>query len=106
MIGALCYESCSAISGNMVNCGPGGCSRDTETCVDELAEMTTDLLSGLADLVSFLTSFGASGSTKLFNMKSAMNNAFETVGTNAALAIAEKAYGYLDNSDVRQDTYD
>lgn len=105
MIGLLCYESCSAINGGMVNCGPGGCSRDSNTCATELAEMTTSVLMGFLDLIGFVASFGASGSTKLFNMKNVMDNAFETVGTNGLLAIAEKAKEYLDNSSVRSGTY-
>ena len=101
MSGALCYESCSAMTGTMVNCGTAGCARTTQTCVEELSEMTYDIGTGIADLVGFVVSFGASGSTKLFSMKSALTESIETIGVNAAIAVASAAKGYLSNSSVR-----
>ena len=75
----MCYEKCSKIGTGMVNCGPGGCSRDSETCVDELSEMTTDFISGITDLVTFVFSFGASGSVNLF--KEVLTASMENVAT-------------------------
>lgn len=81
MVGLLCYEKCQKMDTGMVNCGPGGCARTHDTCVSTLADMTTDFISGISDLISFTFTLGASGSVSLF--KEALESSMESVATNA-----------------------
>jgi len=55
---ALCYRDCNNIG--LVNCGIGMCAEDKQTCGQGIAKMTTEFLTGLAQSVGFVLSFGAS----------------------------------------------
>ena len=55
--GALCYKDCAAIG--MVNCGLWACAKSSETCGSTIAEMSLDVITGIAEAVEFVVTFGA-----------------------------------------------
>ena len=55
--GALCYRDCAAIG--MVNCGLWACAKSDETCGSSIAEMALDVITGIAEAVEFVVTFGA-----------------------------------------------
>lgn len=60
--GALCYRNCETI--DMVNCGWWACAADSSTCGTKIADMALNVLSGLADLVGTITTFGGATAAK------------------------------------------
>jgi hypothetical protein len=54
--GALCYRDCNNIG--MHNCGIGACAASKVACGTEIAFMVLDVLTGLADAVLFVLTFG------------------------------------------------
>ena len=55
--GALCYRDCAAIG--MVNCGLWACAKSGDTCGSAIAEMALDVITGIAEAVEFVVTFGA-----------------------------------------------
>jgi hypothetical protein len=73
---ALCYRNCEHIA--MENCGIGACSASKESCASSIVTMAVDVLSGIADAVMFVVSFGSTSA--LTAAKNSVKNAVKKVG--------------------------
>jgi hypothetical protein len=91
--GALCYRDCSKAT--MANCGIGACSRDSESCVSSIINMVVDVISGIAEAVILIASFGTSSAVS--SGFEVAQSAVKTVGKAGLKGLAKSVKNWAKN---------
>jgi hypothetical protein len=89
--GALCYRNCENIA--MENCGFAACSASKESCMSSIVNISLDVMSGIADAVMFVMSFGAT--TAIATAKNTVKNAIKKLGKSTLKGILKGVAGYF-----------
>ena len=86
--GALCYRDCK--KEGMVNCGIGACSLDAASCTSAILNIVKDVVTGIAQGIGFVLSFGTSGPGV-----SALKTSLKALGKGAIKAALKASKNYL-----------
>jgi len=99
---ALCYRDCAKIG--LVNCGIGMCASSSASCASGIAEMAIDVISGIAQGVAFVLSFGTSSAAA--EEVNVAKKGLTSLASKAAKAVTEAAKtmkNIVSNPAVRSD---
>jgi len=106
LAGALCYRDCKKV--NLLNCGIGACAVDGLACLGGIMDMSVDIISGVAQLVAFIATLGASGGGTTFfqtlknkvksKISSFINGGFKGAFEHAKKYVLDKKDDFLKNA--------